>query len=928
MEHDAPVQALKPLPALELADPSSRLASSPVTPLPTPVRSNSLRVQNQTSDNRQHGLSSTSNHDDAAQRKPRKMLGNYTLSKTLGAGSMGKVKLAIHGVTGHKLAVKIIPRANIQAILERNKDAEKAKKELEREENREMRTIREASIMLLLHHPYIANLEEMMLLEPYYYMLMEYVNGGQLLDYIIAHGRLKEKNARRFARQIVSALDYCHRNSIVHRDLKIENILISRSGNIKIIDFGLSNLFSPTSHLSTFCGSLYFAAPELLHAKLYTGPEVDVWSFGIVLYVLVCGKVPFDDQSMPALHAKIKRGVVEYPGYLSTDCKNLLSRMLVTNPSHRATVSEIVMHPWMNKGYDAPVNNFLPIRAPLTLPLDMDVIRAMTGFEFGTAEEIKEKLEAIVQSESYQKAAKALMIASNQYQEHLERQQKQSAINRRMTSSFVIPNDDPQSIPAAYEPLVSIYYLAKEKMERDRNTTEKPGTVYSEWLVAQERPSLDLPLPIPTEHIPSDIQTTSIPHDNPPPIGRKTSYNALAGFGRRSKPKIRLDDDGNVIGVDPLYVSADEPSGLSKLFGRARKSVDSTRSDVSSKDERKGSGVFRRLSLALNRNSIDGKRERGHARVQSAGGILNQPKPRMASRQTSFASQLSRSSIPDQELPVTNGLPALVSPSVSTPQPSANSKRGSAHLSSALPIKELGGKFTSLLHRATSITERRRSRKQSTSSQLSNSLDPISPPATPPKMAEANTRSYQAATFSSHQRSASYGSARPPRTSSANATISFQKQKTQPMSPSPPPAASGAADSSIRPVFVKGLFSVATTSTKEPAVIRADLIRVLEQLGVKWREGQGRLECVHIPSIELGRISKKQLPPLPNGDSATPPDTPIPVAQVPDMVVRFEINIVKVPWLLGMHGIQFRRVGGHPWQYKNMCSKILSEVKL
>lgn len=112
-------------------------------------------------------------------------------------------------------------------------------------------------------------------------------------------------------------IDYCHRNSIVHRDLKIENILISKSGNIKIIDFGLSNLYSPRSHLSTFCGSLYFAAPELLNAKVYTGPEVDVWSFGIVLYVLVCGKVPFDDQSMPALHAKIKRGFVEYPAWLS-----------------------------------------------------------------------------------------------------------------------------------------------------------------------------------------------------------------------------------------------------------------------------------------------------------------------------------------------------------------------------------------------------------------------------------------------------------------------------------------------------------------------------------------------------------------------------------------------------------------------------------
>jgi len=149
-------------------------------------------------------------------------------------------------------------------------------------------------------------------------MLFEYVNGGQMLDYIISHGKLKEKQARKFSRQIASALDYCHRNSIVHRDLKIENILISKTGDIKIIDFGLSNLFAPRGHLKTFCGSLYFAAPELLQARAYTGPEVDVWSFGIVLYVLVCGKVPFDDQSMPALHAKIKKGLVDYPNWLSS----------------------------------------------------------------------------------------------------------------------------------------------------------------------------------------------------------------------------------------------------------------------------------------------------------------------------------------------------------------------------------------------------------------------------------------------------------------------------------------------------------------------------------------------------------------------------------------------------------------------------------
>lgn len=190
-------------------------------------------------------------------------------------------------------------------------------KQHSKDASKEIRTIREASLCLLLHHPYICGMRELIVHQHHYYMVFEYVNGGQMLDYIISHGRLRERVARKFARQIGSALEYCHRNNVVHRDLKIENILISHTGNIKIIDFGLSNLYNPTAHLATFCGSLYFAAPELLNAKVYTGPEVDVWSFGVVLYVLVCGKVPFDDQSMPALHAKIKRGLVEYPVWLS-----------------------------------------------------------------------------------------------------------------------------------------------------------------------------------------------------------------------------------------------------------------------------------------------------------------------------------------------------------------------------------------------------------------------------------------------------------------------------------------------------------------------------------------------------------------------------------------------------------------------------------
>lgn len=211
--------------------------------------------------------------------------------------------------------MKILPRASPPSGSTTNPDA--AAKQASKDASKEIRTLREAALSMLLHHPYICGMREMIVHAHHYYMVFEYVNGGQMLDYIISHGRLRERVARKFARQIGSALDYCHKNSVVHRDLKIENILISQTGNIKIIDFGLSNLFDPVNHLSTFCGSLYFAAPELLNAKVYTGPEVDVWSFGVVLYVLVCGKVPFDDQSMPALHAKIKRGMVEYPVWLS-----------------------------------------------------------------------------------------------------------------------------------------------------------------------------------------------------------------------------------------------------------------------------------------------------------------------------------------------------------------------------------------------------------------------------------------------------------------------------------------------------------------------------------------------------------------------------------------------------------------------------------
>ncbi|KAI0039409.1 Pkinase-domain-containing protein [Auriscalpium vulgare] len=452
-----------------------------------------------------------------------RILGDYTLGKTLGAGSMGKVKLAQHNITGEKFAVKILPRV-IPTPPPGAPNAEALAKQASKDASKETRIIREAALSQLLYHPYICGMREMIVLQHHYYMVFEYINGGQMLDYIISHGRLRERVARKFARQIGSALEYCHRNNVVHRDLKLENILISQTGNIKIIDFGLSNLYDPVSHLSTFCGS-YFAAPELLNAKVYTGPEVDVWSFGVVLYVLVCGRVPFDDQSMPALRAKIKRGLVEYPVWLSAECKHILSRMLVPNPTQRATLQEVLSHPWMSRGFNSPPDPHLVRREPLRADdLDREVIRGMVGFAFGSEDDIERCLVNLLESDAYMRSVhhwerkrdaangrngtwkesfsnSSLAISYDGYSSNSKldvnpsqkKNKRFSGFNfyrRKLFSPSSSPPPSPFGFPSnsqshlsnsslqyprepvdptrGFHPLISIYYLSREKLERDK----------------------------------------------------------------------------------------------------------------------------------------------------------------------------------------------------------------------------------------------------------------------------------------------------------------------------------------------------------------------------------------------------------------------------------------------------------------------------
>ncbi|XP_016354702.1 serine/threonine-protein kinase MARK1-like isoform X5 [Sinocyclocheilus anshuiensis] len=260
-------------------------------------------------------------------------VGNYRLLKTIGKGNFAKVKLARHVLTGREVAVKIIDKTQLNPTSLQ-------------------KLFREVRIMKVLNHPNIVKLFEVIETEKTLYLIMEYASGGEVFDYLVAHGRMKEKEARAKFRQIVSAVQYCHQKRIVHRDLKAENLLLDADMNIKIADFGFSNEFTIGSKLDTFCGSPPYAAPELFQGKKYDGPEVDVWSLGVILYTLVSGSLPFDGQNLKELRERVLRGKYRIPFYMSTDCENLLKKLLVLNPGKRGSLEQIMKDRWMNVGHD------------------------------------------------------------------------------------------------------------------------------------------------------------------------------------------------------------------------------------------------------------------------------------------------------------------------------------------------------------------------------------------------------------------------------------------------------------------------------------------------------------------------------------------------------------------------------------------------
>ncbi|XP_051919846.1 serine/threonine-protein kinase BRSK2-like isoform X7 [Hippocampus zosterae] len=291
-------------------------------------------------------------------------VGPYRLEKTLGKGQTGLVKLGVHCVTCQKVAIKIVNREKLsESVL--------------------MKVEREIAILKLIEHPHVLKLHDVYENKKYLYLVLEHVSGGELFDYLVKKGRLTPKEARKFFRQIISALDFCHSHSICHRDLKPENLLLDEKNNIRIADFGMASLQVGESLLETSCGSPHYACPEVIRGEKYDGRKADAWSCGVILFALLVGALPFDDDNLRNLLEKVKLGVFHMPHFIPPECQNLLQGMIEVDASKRLTLEQIQKHSWYLAGKnepepEQPVPRKVAIRMLATVEeIDPDVLESM-----------------------------------------------------------------------------------------------------------------------------------------------------------------------------------------------------------------------------------------------------------------------------------------------------------------------------------------------------------------------------------------------------------------------------------------------------------------------------------------------------------------------------------------------------------------------
>lgn len=264
--------------------------------------------------------------------KPRRV-GKYELKETLGRGNFSKVKRGIHIETKEVVAVKIVNIQNLE------------KQGMERQVKREI------SVLKSMKHINVVQMKEVLKSTNHIYIVMELITGGELFDKIVAAKKFEEDTARRYFRQLIEGISYCHQNNIAHRDLKPENLLLDASDNLKISDFGLSGIVNSNSLLQTICGTPHYVAPEVLTGK-YEGKKADIWSCGIILFVMLSGCHPFDGETVNDLFKRIENLEFKYPQYFSSEARALLDKIIIVDPECRATIEDIRTDEWYTHGMD------------------------------------------------------------------------------------------------------------------------------------------------------------------------------------------------------------------------------------------------------------------------------------------------------------------------------------------------------------------------------------------------------------------------------------------------------------------------------------------------------------------------------------------------------------------------------------------------
>ncbi|KAI1622454.1 serine/threonine protein kinase [Exophiala viscosa] len=304
-------------------------------------------------DKRNSQASTISNSSGAGKGKRKTHVGPWQLGKTLGKGATGRVRLAKHALTGQVAAVKIVSKKSAALV----QSASMAR--MDKDDTASMiaagpRTMpfgieREVVIMKLIEHPNIINLYDIWENRGELYLVLEYVSGGELFDYVSSNGALPEGEAVRLFRQIIAGLSYCHRFNICHRDLKPENILLDAERNIKLADFGMAALQPDGTWLNTSCGSPHYAAPEIILGQKYRGDMADIWSTGIILFAMLNGFLPFDGGTLQNTLRLVKKGEYYLPPNLSVEASDLVQRILQKRPEKRSNMEQIWAHPLLRK---------------------------------------------------------------------------------------------------------------------------------------------------------------------------------------------------------------------------------------------------------------------------------------------------------------------------------------------------------------------------------------------------------------------------------------------------------------------------------------------------------------------------------------------------------------------------------------------------